>query len=274
MDYKKVSAIKDWPITTSKKKLQGFLGFLNFYWCFMQNFTQIAWPLNALMLVKKGFEWTPECQEACQKLKDTITSSPSLAMPTNTDPYWVKTNSSGIGVDAILFQKHNGIWHPVAFISWSLNDAKRNYHAADLEMLTIIFTLTKWRHYLLDASHPVKILTDHKNLEFFQKPQDLSCCQTIWEPILQEYHLVTSHHSGKTNPTYPLSRRPDFEKRVELDNKSQTLLSNTLFSPPSSPISISAVASTSITSRITSPQYRLERFAKEGLDKKDPPWTK
>ena len=94
-------------------------------------------------------------------------------MPTDTDPYQVKTDSSGIGISTILSQKHNGVWHPIAFISQSLNDAKRNYHTADLEMLTIIFTLTKWRHYLLDASHPVEILMDHRNLEFFHKPQDL-----------------------------------------------------------------------------------------------------
>ena len=31
MDHKKVSAIKDWPVPTSKKQLRGFLGFLNFY---------------------------------------------------------------------------------------------------------------------------------------------------------------------------------------------------------------------------------------------------
>ena len=31
MDHKKVLAIKDWPVPTSKKQLQGFLGFLNFY---------------------------------------------------------------------------------------------------------------------------------------------------------------------------------------------------------------------------------------------------
>ena len=177
MDHKKVSAIKDWPVPTSKKQLRGFLGFLNFYQHFVQNFAQIAWPLNALMLVKKEFEWTPECQEAFQKLKDIIISAPSLTIPTSTDPYWVKTDSSDIGISAILSQKHNGVWHSIVFISQSLNDAKRNYHTADLEMLTIIFALTKWRHYLLDASHPVEILTDHKNLEFFRKPQDLSHCQ-------------------------------------------------------------------------------------------------
>ena len=274
MDHKKVSAIKDWPVPTSKKQLQGFLGFLNFYWHFVQNFTQIAWPLNALTLVTKEFKWTKECQEAFQKLKKTITSAPSLAMPTDTDLYRVKTDGSGIGVSAILSQKHNRIWHPIAFISWFLNDAKRNYHAADLEMLAIIFALTEWRHYLLDVSHPVEILMDHKNLKFFRKPQDLSCHQARWQQILQEYHLVISYCSRKTNPANPLSRRPDFEKGVELNNKSQILLPNTLFSPPSSLISISAVASTSITLRITSLQYKLEWFAKEGLNKKDSHWTK
>ena len=87
MNHKKVSAIKDWPTPTSKKQLQGFLGFLNFYQHFMQNFAQIACPLNALTLVKKEFEWTSECQEAFQKLKDTTTSASSLTMPTDTDPY-------------------------------------------------------------------------------------------------------------------------------------------------------------------------------------------
>ena len=150
----------------------------------MQNFAQIAQPLNALTSVKKEFEWTTECQEAFQKLKDTITSAPSLTMPTDADPYRVETDSSGIGICAILSQKHNGIWHSIAFISQSLSNAKRNYHVADLEMLTIIFTLTGWRHYLLDASHPMEILTDHKNLEFFHKPQDLSRHQAQWQQIL------------------------------------------------------------------------------------------
>ena len=53
----------------------------------MQNFIQITRPLNALMSVKKEFEWTPEYQEAFQKLKDTVTSAPLLAMPADTDPY-------------------------------------------------------------------------------------------------------------------------------------------------------------------------------------------
>ena len=41
-------------------------------------------------------------------------------------------------------------------------------------MLAIIFALKEWHQYLLDAHEPFTILTDHKNLEYFTKPQDLS----------------------------------------------------------------------------------------------------
>ena len=107
-------------------------------------------------------------------------------------------------------------------ISRSLNDAERNYHAADLEMLAIIFALKGWRQYLLDTHEPFMILTDHKNLEYFTKPQDLSHRQARWNQIRQEYHYVIQHQPGKTNPVDPLSWRPDFEKGVK-DNTQITL---------------------------------------------------
>ena len=95
-------------------------------------------------------------------------------MPTDTNPFHIETDGSGIGIGAILTQKQDDRWHPIAYISRSLNDTERNYHAADLEMLAIIFMLKEWHQYLLDAHEPFTILMDHKNLEYFTKPQDLS----------------------------------------------------------------------------------------------------
>jgi hypothetical protein len=40
-------------------------------------------------------------------------------------------------------------------------------------MLAIILALKEWRHYLIGADEPFEIHTDHKNLEYFQQPQDL-----------------------------------------------------------------------------------------------------
>ena len=201
-------------------------------------------------------------------------------MPTTTDRFRVETDGSGVGLGAVLSQLQNDIWHPVAFISHSLSDAERNYHAADLEMAAIVFTLKEWRHYLVDAAHPFEILTDHQNLTYFKKPQDLNRQQARWAHFLQQYHFTMTHRSGKTNPADPLSRRPDFEKGVELDNTARILLPEQLFSsPPHSPVKdVAAVRSlqvekqsnnaeaavhlsNSIESMVESLQHKREKYA-------------
>ena len=111
---------------------------------------------------------------AFKQLKEKITTALALHMPNDEDPFHIETDGSGIGIRAILSQQQGDRWHTIAFISCSLNDTEQNYHTADLEMAAIIFALKEWRQYLLDAKHPFTILTDHKNLEYFTKPQDLS----------------------------------------------------------------------------------------------------
>ena len=68
-------------------------------------------------------------------------------------------------------------WHPVAYISKSLSPAEHNYNIYDKEMLAVICALEQWHHYLKGAKHPVQILTDHKNLEYFMTAQKLNCQQ-------------------------------------------------------------------------------------------------
>ena len=224
MDPAKVSAIHDWPVPMSKKGLCRFLGFLNFYCCFIKNFAQIAHPLNVLTSIKRDFVWDDDTQAAFVQLKQALTAAPALAMPTDFDPYHVETDVSSFGIGAVLSQCQDAVWHPVAFTSHSLNEAECNYHVADLKMLAIMHALNEWQHHLLGAHHPFEVLTDHKNLEFFHKPQDLSWCQAHWQQILQEYDFSLSHRPGKSNPADPLSQRPDFVKGVESNNSQQILL--------------------------------------------------
>ena len=174
MDKGKVQGVLDWPVLKTKKELQGFLGFLNFYQQFIKDFVQVAKPLNVLTSVKKDFEWSSKCQHTFDTLKQQITTAPVLHMPTDMDPFCIETDGSGVRLGAVLTQKQDDRWHLIAFISKSLSEAERNYPVADLELATIIFTLKEWRHYLLDAKHPFTILTDHKILAYFTHPQDLS----------------------------------------------------------------------------------------------------
>ena len=45
MDPVKVAGVVEWPVPKSKKEVHQFLGFINFYWRFIQDFSHHARPL-------------------------------------------------------------------------------------------------------------------------------------------------------------------------------------------------------------------------------------
>ena len=65
-------------------------------------------------------------------------------------------------------------WRPIAFLSKSLNESKRNYEIYDKEMLAVIRELENWRHLLKGTKFKFEIWTDYKNLEYFMKTQKLN----------------------------------------------------------------------------------------------------
>ncbi len=60
MDEWKVEAIRNWPVPTTIKELQRFLGFSNFYRRFIHNYSSITSPLTSLLKDKpKSLSWSP-----------------------------------------------------------------------------------------------------------------------------------------------------------------------------------------------------------------------
>jgi len=81
MDTTKLKGIRDWPIPTTVKQVRGFLGFGNFYRCFIRGFCDLAQPMNGLLRKDRKFEWTDKCQKSFETLKQRFTEEPVLAMP-------------------------------------------------------------------------------------------------------------------------------------------------------------------------------------------------
>ena len=48
MDPEKIKSILEWPVPTSVKEVQSFLGFANFYRKFIANYSRLATPLTTL----------------------------------------------------------------------------------------------------------------------------------------------------------------------------------------------------------------------------------
>lgn len=80
MDPEKERPIREWPTTTSRKQLQWFLGFANFYKKFIKNFSSVASPLQALTSLNSRFVWSSLAEEAFQRLKRSLTLAPVLML--------------------------------------------------------------------------------------------------------------------------------------------------------------------------------------------------
>jgi hypothetical protein len=148
--------------------VRSFVGFANFYRCFIKDFLKIVRPLHDLTKKDVLFSWGTAQKLAFETLKKAFVSKPILALWEPHRRTRLKVDALGYATGGVISQEgDDGLWHPVAFRSESLIEAKRNYQTWDREMLAIIRTLKDWQHYLEGLPQPFEILTDHNNLTFW-----------------------------------------------------------------------------------------------------------
>src|SRR5258706_7954995 len=161
-------------------------------------------PLTCLTHKNMSWNWSAACQEGFTLLKKAFTSAPILR---HFDPALhpiVETDASNYAIAGIFsLRTDEGDVHPVAFYSRMLTGAKLNYDTHDKELLAIYEAFKGWHHYLESPHHTIKVVTNHKNLEYFSSTKVLSCCQACWSEYLSAFNMVVRFHPGK------LSEKPD-----------------------------------------------------------------
>jgi hypothetical protein len=174
MDPTKLKGILDWLAPKTVKKVRSFIGFGNFYCCFVKGFSHLAHPLHDLLKKDKKFVWSEECQESFDQLKKRFTEEPVLMMPDHLKPFQIKVDSLLFATGGILTQMDtNGDRHPCTYLSKSLMKEQRNYDTGDRELLAIVRALKEWRHYIQGSGHTMIVLSDHDNLQHFKVPQTI-----------------------------------------------------------------------------------------------------
>ncbi len=93
MDPDKVKAVVDWPTPDSRKALQRFLGFANFYRRIIRNFSQLAAPLTAFTSTRMTFRWSGAAEAAFTNLKSRFVSAPILIAPDPTRQFVVEVDA-------------------------------------------------------------------------------------------------------------------------------------------------------------------------------------
>ena len=139
MDQEKVKAILDWPANI--KGVRSFPGLANFYRRFIQNYVQVARPLNNLLKKDVVFKWKETQQYMFDMLKEKFTTAPVLAYPNNDCQFCLESDASNYTTRAVLSILKQDKWHPVPYHSHSMSPEEQNYLIADKEMLSIIRAL-------------------------------------------------------------------------------------------------------------------------------------
>lgn len=148
VDPAKIEAIVNWPRSTTVTKIRSFLGLVGYYRRFVEGFSRITSPLTQLTRKDTKFEWIEECEKGFQELKDRLTTTPVLTIPSRLGGYVVYSDASHKGLGCVLIQ-HGKV---IAYASWQLRPYEKNYPTHDLELVVVKFALKIWRHYLYQSS--------------------------------------------------------------------------------------------------------------------------
>ena len=148
------------------------------------------------------FVWGKRQDCAYRAIKTAICNSDLLTCFTGKSKLVVEVDASPNGVGAVLLQIEDGIERPLMFSSKKLTAAEMNYSQTDREALAIVFSLNKFRYYLLGRNFILR--TDHKPLlGLFGKekkiPENANARLTRWSIFLSQFQYDLVHKSGKAN---------------------------------------------------------------------------
>src|SRR5258705_1522214 len=230
MDPMKVHRVMEWLTPMKVKEVQSFLGFVNFYWKIIHNFSNIACPLYTLTHKTQWWVWGSPEQEAFNALKKAVTSTPILTFPSQSGCFHLECDASNFATGAVLSQvQADGTHQPIAFMSKGFSDVEHNYQIHDKEMLAIMHALDEWHHFLEGVTEKFEILTDHWNLTYFQDTQKLNHQQACWSLFLSCFNFSLCHQPGwLMGRPNALSWRSDHPHRKD-DNANITLLPSNVF---------------------------------------------
>ena len=214
VDEKKVQAINDLEAPKNEKELERFLGKIKWHGRFIRFMADLASPLYTLLHKDVPYKWTADHQANFETLKVLLTKAPVLKPPDWDKEFAVHVDASETAIGSILTQcTEEGYHYPIYYASRRLTKAERNYSTTEREALGMIYSVNKFRHYLLGK--PFVFYTDHKALLYLLNKPVLTGKYARWMLLLQEFEFTVKHTPGKDHAM------ADFLSRITTGEEAQ-----------------------------------------------------
>ena len=129
----------------------------------------VVQPLTNLLGKDVPWFWTESCRNACETVRQLLTSSQVLEHYQPDKPVTLAVDASPHGIGAVISHQLDNDDRPIAYASRTLTAAERNYSQIEKEALAIIFGVTKFHQFLFGRKYT--LLTDHKPLTLILGPK-------------------------------------------------------------------------------------------------------
>lgn len=204
----KIEAITNFPTLRNVHDVRRFLGLASYFRKFIHNFALKAKPLTILTKASTPWQWKEDQEAAFNLLKQELSSEPVLALYDPKLETQLHTDASQIGLAGLLMQKQSdGKWKPVMYTSQQTSDSESRFHSYELETLSVVISVRKFRNYLYGIKFTV--VTDCNALRLTWTKRDLSPRIGRWWLALQEYDFDVIYRPGtQMKHVDALSRQP------------------------------------------------------------------
>ncbi|UYV84759.1 K02A2.6-like [Cordylochernes scorpioides] len=147
--------------------------------------TELLWAV--LTEARASFHWNEECEKIFRALKRSFCFSPIFVYPQPRANFILDTDTSNLGIGAVLFQVEDGDKRVVEFFSRVLAKAERNYCATRKELLAIIKAVEHFHTYLYGQNFLIR--TDHAALTWLLRMKNPEGQVARWLEKLQQCHF-------------------------------------------------------------------------------------
>src|SRR6266516_396306 len=191
----------------NKKELKRLLGGLGFFRSFLPGFPYQATILQQLLKSTVKFRWNEKHAEALKQIKESLKNVAILGFPDQTagaGAMVLQTDATLIAVGGFISQESRDGQSETLLACYgrSLRENERKWAIGEIEILSVLIGLEKFRHLLIGRR--VVIKSDSKMVRYLNQIKlGPSARQTRWlialAPLLNS-SLTSFHHvTGKSN---------------------------------------------------------------------------
>jgi hypothetical protein len=149
VDRTKIKVIEQLPPPTNVKGVRSFLGHAGFYQRIITDFSHIARPLTSLLAKETPFNVHEDCLIAFYTLKKALVSAPIIQPQDWNLLFEIMYDASDYAVGVVLGQCKDKQHYAISYASKTLTGPQLNYAMTEKELLVVVFTINKFRSYLV-----------------------------------------------------------------------------------------------------------------------------